>query len=157
MGQQQLLHFCSSTLTSTSQPLLISTQPLHCLQPSLILQRLPFHYIHFRLIPPLPIISMTVNTTRYAMTSHRISPRPTHQQCPSSVLTPMAVVNSQPCRRRSMQFQTTAARGMLCGSTRASTCKQFSLLRLLDRDFLPRIQHCAVTECTATEAAVLLQ
>ena len=158
MGQQQLLHFCSSTLTSTSQPLLISTpQPLHCLQPSLILQRLPFHYIHFRLIPPLPIISMAINTTRYATISHPIFPRPTHQQCRSSVSTPMAVVNSQLCRRRSMQFQATAARGMLCGSTRASTCKQFSLLRLLDRDFLPRIQHCAVTECTATEAAVLLQ
>jgi hypothetical protein len=56
-----------------------------------------------------------------------------------------------------MQFQTTAARGMLCGSTGASTCKQFSLFGLLDRDFLPRIQHCAVTEWTATEAAVLLQ
>lgn len=127
-GQQlQLqLHFCSST----SQPLLISTpQPLHCLE-----QRLPFHYTQFRLIPPLPIISMTVNTTRYVMTSHRISPRLTHQRCPSSVSTPMAVVTSQLCRRRSMQSQTTAARGMLCGSTRASTCKQFSLFRLLDRD-----------------------
>jgi hypothetical protein len=40
-----------------------------------------------------------------------------------------------------MQFQTTAAKGMLCGSTRASTCKQFSLFGLLHRDFLSRIQH----------------
>lgn len=142
-----LLHFCSSTLTSTSQPLLISTpQPFHCLEPSLILQRLPFHYTRFRLLPPPPIISMAVNTTCYVTTSHRISPHPTHQRCPSSVSTPMAAVNSQPCRQQSMQFQTTAARGMLCGSTGASTCKQFSLFGLLDRDFLPRIQHCAVTE-----------
>lgn len=134
MGQQQLQHLFSSTHTSTSQPPLISTpQPLHCMEPSLILQGLPLHYTHIRLILPLPIISMTANTTRYATISHRISHHPTHQLCRSTVSTPMAVVTSQPCRQQSMQFQTIAGRGMLCGSTKASTCKHFSLFRLLNR------------------------
>ena len=131
--QLLLQHFWSSPLTSTSQPLLISTaQPLHCSKASLILQNLPFHSAHLQALPPVPIISMAVSTIRYATTSHRTSLHPTHQHWRYSVSTSMAAATSQQCRQRLMPFQTTAGRGMLFGSTRASTCKQFSLFRLSD-------------------------
>lgn len=75
---------------------------------------------------------MAVSTTRYATTSHQTSLHLTHQRFRYSASTPMAAVTSQRCRRRWMPFQTTAERGMLFGSTRASICKQFSLFRLWD-------------------------
>lgn len=131
--QLLLLHFWSSLLTSTSQPMVISTpQPLHCLESSLISQYLPFHSARLQSVPPLLIISMAVSTTRYVMTSHQTSLHPTHQPCRYSVSTPTAAVTSQQCKQRLMPFQTIAGRGMLCGSTRASTCKQLSSSRLLE-------------------------
>jgi len=131
--QLLLQHFWSSPLTSTSQPLLISTaQPLHCPKASLISQNLPFHSARLQAVPSVTIISMAVSTTRYATTSHRTSLHLTHPRWRYSVSTPMAAATSQQCRPRSMPFQITAGRGMLFGSTRASTCKQFSLFRLSD-------------------------